>query len=132
MKTIYVIVGLIAFGLAAVGAFVPILPTVPFLLVSAFCFARGSERLNSWFKGTKLYKNNLDSFVKGKGMTVKTKIRIIATVTILMGTGFVMMKNTPIGRICISIVWVAHVIAFVFFIKTTKENGEEEAKELDK
>lgn len=40
--------GLIALALAAVGIVLPLLPTVPFLLLAAFCFARSSERLHRW------------------------------------------------------------------------------------
>lgn len=121
MKIAYIIIGCISLGLGAVGTVLPILPTTPLLLLAAYCFARSSEKLNNWFKETKLYKDNLESFVKGQGMTTKTKIRIMSTVSALMAFGFIMMKNAPMGRICISIVWVCHVIAFVFFIKTCPE-----------
>jgi uncharacterized membrane protein YbaN (DUF454 family) len=40
--------GLIFVGIGIVGAFVPLLPTVVFMLVAAFCFARGSPRLHDW------------------------------------------------------------------------------------
>ena len=54
----------------------PLLPAFPFLLLAAFCFAKSSERLHNWFINTKLYKNNLESYVKGQGMTRKTKIKM--------------------------------------------------------
>ena len=94
-KILYVIVGCIGVGVGAVGAILPLLPSFPFLLLAAFCFARSSKRLHTWFTGTKLYKNNLESYVEGKGMTRKTKIKIMATVTILMSVGFVMMHAVP-------------------------------------
>ena len=108
-------------ALGAVGTVLPVLPTTPLLLVSAYCFARSSEKLNTWFKSTKLYKENLETFVKGQGMTKKAKIRIMSTVTVLMAFGFIMMKNTVVGRVCISVVWVCHIVAFIFFIKTCPE-----------
>ena len=98
----------------------PILPTVPFLMLSAFCFAKSSEKLHSWFISTKLYKKNLESFVKGEGMTVKTKVKIMSTVTILMAIGFIMMSRVPVGRVILAIVWVCHVVYFVFRVKTLK------------
>ena len=126
-KMLLVITGCIGVGLGALGVVLPILPTVPFLLLAAFCFARSSERLNNWFIGTKLYKNNLESYVKGEGMTRKTKIKIMVTVTVLMTVGFIMMNQVLVGRIVLACVWVFHILYFVFGVKTIKkENLAEE------
>ena len=126
-KIVFVIIGCIGVGLGALGVVLPILPTVPFLLLAAFCFARSSERLNNWFIGTKLYKNNLESYVKGEGMTRKTKIKIMVTVTVLMTVGFIMMDQVLVGRIVLACVWVFHILYFVFGVKTIKkENLAEE------
>ena len=126
-KMILVIIGCIGVGLGALGVVLPIRPTVPFLLLAAFCFARSSERLNNWFIGTKLYKNNLESYVKGEGMTRKTKIKIMVTVTVLMTIGFIMMDQVLVGRIVLACVWVFHILYFVFGVKTIKkENLAEE------
>ena len=114
----YIALGCIGVGLGAVGAVLPLLPAFPFLLLAAFCFARSSERLDRWFKGTKLYKENLESFVQGKGMTKKTKVRIMVTVTLLMSIGFVMMHAVPVGRVVLGCVWVFHILYFCFGVKT--------------
>lgn len=116
-KIMYIVLGCIGVGLGAVGAVLPLLPSFPFLMLAAFCFARSSERLNNWFIHTKLYKNNLESFVKGQGMTWKTKIRIMVMVTLLMSIGFIMMSEVPIGRIVLVCVWVFHILFFVFGVK---------------
>ena len=111
-KLLYVILGCIGLALGAVGAVLPLLPAFPFLLLAAFCFAKSSEKLHRWFTGTKLYKNNLESYVKGQGMTWKTKIRIMITVTVLMSIGFIMMHAVPVGRIVLACVWVFHILYF--------------------
>ncbi len=123
-KAFFVVLGCLSLGLGAVGAVLPILPTVPFLMLATFCFAKSSEKLHNWFISTKLYKKNLESFVQGKGMTMKTKIRIMVTVTILMGIGFIMMHAVPVGRIILGIVWIFHVLYFIFGIKTLKVETE--------
>lgn len=119
-KILYIILGCIGVGLGAVGAVVPMLPAFPFLMLAAFCFARSSEKLDRWFKGTKLYKDNLEDFVAGRGMTWKTKIRIMVTVTVLMSIGFAMMgmKGVKVGCIVLGCVWLFHILYFCFGIKT--------------
>lgn len=123
-KAFFIVLGCLSLELGAVGAVLPILPTVPFLMLAAFCFAKSSEKLHNWFVATKLYKKNLESFVQGKGMTMKTKIRIMVTVTILMSIGFIMMHAVPVGRIILGFVWLFHVLYFIFGIKTLKVETE--------
>lgn len=123
-KAFFIVLGCLSLGLGAVGAVLPILPTFPFLMLAAFCFAKSSEKLHNWFISTKLYKKNLESFVQGKGMTMKTKIRIMITVTILMSIGFIMMHAVPVGRIILGFVWIFHVLYFIFGIKTLKVETE--------
>ena len=125
-KILYIALGCLGVGLGAVGAVLPMLPAFPFLLLAAFCFGKSSERLHRWFTGTKLYKNNLESYVKGQGMTWKTKIRIMVTVTMLMTVGFIMMRQVMIGRIVLLCVWVFHLVYFIFGVKTFRsENAAE-------
>lgn len=123
-KILFIVLGCIGLGLGAVGAVVPLLPAFPFLLLAAYSFAHSSERLHSWFINTKLYKNNLESYVKGKGMTKRTKVRIMITVTVLMTFGFVMMHQVPVGRIVLAAVWLFHIFYFAFGVKTLKEPAE--------
>ena len=125
-KILFVILGGIGVCLGAVGAVVPVIPTFPFLMLAAFSFARSSEKLDCWFKNTKLYKNNLEDYVAGHGMTWKTKIRIMVTVTLLMSIGFVMMgaKGIVTGCVVLSIVWIFHICYFCFGVKTISMKGK--------
>lgn len=120
-KTIYIIIGCIGLVLGAIGAVVPLLPAFPFLLLAAYCFARSSKRLHDWFVSTNLYKKNLESYVQGKGMTIKVKIRIMTVVSLTMLVGFLMMGKVPIGRMILGIVWLCHILYFAFGIRTIKE-----------
>lgn len=126
-KLLYLAGGFIGLGLGALGAALPLLPAFPFLLLAAFCFARSSERLHRWFVGTRLYKENLESFVAGRGMTRRTKLRIMTLVTLTMAIGFAMMGRVPVGRVILGIVWIGHILYFVFGIRTLPEQESQES-----
>ena len=117
-KYAYILTGYLFLGFGAVGAAVPLIPSFPFLLLASICFARSSERLYNWFVNTRLYKDNLESFVHGKGMTKKAKVRVMSIISLTMAFGFLMMKNVPTGRVILLVVWIFHILYFVFGIKT--------------
>ena len=126
-RMLYIAAGVICMVLGAAGVALPILPTTPFLLLAAICFAQSSERLNRWFRNTKLYRSHLETFRRGEGMTWPAKLRVMATVTLVMGFAeFIMLRawftkgsqGALLGGIVMMAVWIAHVIAFCFIIKT--------------
>lgn len=127
-RLIFLILGLLCLTFGTIGVFLPILPTVPFYLATVFCFSQSSQKLHDWFIETELYKKHLQSFVEKKGMLMKTKVSIITTVTLLMGFGFFMMarKGIWIPCIIIAVVWVCHVIYFMFGVKTIRTDHSAE------
>lgn len=125
-KILWIALGFISLALGTVGIVLPILPTVPLYMLTVFCFTKSSKRLHDWFLGTGLYKKYLESFVQSKSMTLKSKLTVMSTVTLIMALGFMMMSRVPVGRICLTVVWVCHILYFVFRIKTVPENLEAE------
>lgn len=125
-KTLWIILGCIGAGLGAVGAAVPMIPAFPFLLLASVSFGKSSEKLQTWFTGTQIYKNNLESYVKGQGMTRAAKIRVIIMVTILMSVGFTIMllKGIYVPCIILAVVWVFHIVYFTFGVKTCSPQAE--------
>ena len=119
-QALWAVGGFLCFALGMVGVVLPILPTTPFILVAAFCFARSSTRLNNWFKGTKVYKHVLEGYVTKRSMTLRAKLTILIPVTVLLVIGFALMGRVPVGRLILAAVWIGHIIYFGFVVKTDK------------
>ena len=126
-KLLWLTIGGISLVLGSVTALIPMLPTFPFLLLATISFAKSSEKISNWFVNTKLYRENLESYLKGLGMTIKAKIRLIITVALGMGTGFFFMyrKELYIPCVILTMIWIGHIIYFIFGVKTREEEGKE-------
>lgn len=131
------IVKIIFLGLAflftvmgAVGVILPVLPTTPFLLLATFFFAKSSEKFHKWFIATKLYQRHLDSFVKTRAMTLKTKLGILLPASCMLIIAFVFV---PIwhARILIIAVFLFKYYYFFFHIRTIKKQSSD-LKESDR
>ncbi|NLK94835.1 MAG: DUF454 domain-containing protein [Clostridiales bacterium] len=118
-KVLYISIGLISFALGAIGTIVPILPTVPFLLLSSFCFTRGSERFNKWFVETKVYKKHLESFVNERAMTLKQKIVILAFADTMLAFPLIILDNIWM-KLFIVILIIFKFYYFIYRIKTIR------------
>ena len=83
-------------------------------------FAKSSKRMHTWFTNTKLYKDNLEDYVTKKAMTRQAKVRVMTTITLLMCIGLVTMglKGIVTGCVVLGIIWVFHVVYFLFGVKT--------------
>ncbi|MCL2757000.1 MAG: YbaN family protein [Coriobacteriia bacterium] len=119
VKILYIILGFIFLGLGAVGAFIPVLPTVPFLLLTAFFFSKGSKRFEKWFMTTKLYKKHLEGFLANRTMTRKTKVYLqgLATVMILISVYVVPIMHVKIFLLVLLFIMYWY---FAFRIRTVK------------
>ena len=121
MKIIYVILGFISMGLGIAGSFLPVLPTVPFLLLASFFFARGSERFHGWFTQTRIYKNYLEDFEKNRSMTLKAKIGLLCLSSTMIAFPIFLLKNNYL-RLALILVVIFKYYYFIFRIKTLKSD----------
>ena len=116
-KYFYITLGFIALGLGLIGVILPILPTTPFLLVTSFCFAKGSERFHTWFINTNIYKKHLESFVKERAMTLKQKVVLLSFVNFMLAFPLILIDILPM-RITIIVLIIIKLYYFIFRVKT--------------
>lgn len=119
IRLVLIFIGIISLTLAIFGIILPILPTTPFLLLTAVCFSGGSIRFHNWFLSTNLYKKHLDNFVRNKSMTKKSKIILLSTVSIMLIITMIIVNNL-IVTIVISVLIIFKYLYFILCIKTIK------------
>ncbi|MDR2822334.1 MAG: YbaN family protein [Acholeplasmatales bacterium] len=131
INLILVCLGTIFLGLGIVGIVIPVLPTVPFLLLTLICYAKGSTRFEKWFLSTSIYKKRLRPFIKTRAMTNLSKFELLAFITILISIPIILVPVLPM-RIVLVLVIIGHYIGFIFFVKSvSKEKILEMLAEID-
>ncbi len=120
VRYVFLTIGAISFVLGTIGIVIPLFPTIPFYMLTVFCFARGSERFHKMFLASSLYQMTVGNYERDKALTLRTKLTILSFLSIIMAIGAYFSQNRPIVLILMGLVWIGHVIAFAFFIKTKK------------
>ena len=120
VRYVFLTIGAISFALGTAGIILPLLPTVPLYMLALFCFARGSERLHKMFLESSLYQKTVGAYERDKALTLRTKLSILASVTTIMAIGAYFSQNMPVALIVMGLVWIGHVIALAFIVKTKK------------
>ncbi|MFV0342873.1 MAG: YbaN family protein [Anaerocolumna sp.] len=112
--------GFIALGIGMIGIVLPILPTTPFILLSAALFAKSSEKFHKWLLSTKVYTNYVGKWMESRSMTVKEKCKVLFIVTLLLG---ISIYVAPIwhAQVFILIILLGHYYFLLFRMKTSKE-----------
>lgn len=109
MKPLYLILGIVSVLLAAIGVFVPGLPTTPLVLLASWCFYRSSPKMQQWLLASFLGKYIRDYRDKG-GLESRQRVRIILLMSIMVAISTIFFIHSLPIRI---IVWVAGTIGCV-------------------
>ena len=122
-KILFAALGIIFLMFGAAGVVLPMLPTTPFVLLSAVCFGKSSSALHGWFLSTRIYRKHLEHFANQRMMPAKTKWVLLGAITFFMGASFLTMVvlSAPIfARVILGIVWLCHVLYFGVRVKTMR------------
>ena len=115
--------GTIFVGLGAVGMVLPVLPTTPFLLLAAACYARSSERFYERLLANPVFGKTIRDYHEGKGITMGSKIlsisMLIASITI---SAFVFVEGIRV-RVLLMIIAIV-VSLYIMSIKTHRDTDQ--------
>jgi len=114
IKNLWNIAGIIFVLLGSVGIVLPVLPTTPFLLLAAFCFSRGSEKLHNWLINSTVFGKYIDDYMKGNGIPLHAKIISILFVWTGIGYSIYKMRNVVFGQVILFLIAVTvsiHIIS---------------------
>ncbi|MCF6233770.1 MAG: YbaN family protein [Rhodobacteraceae bacterium] len=117
MRFVWLILGLISVGLAVIGIALPLLPTVPFLLLAAFFFARSSERLHNWLLTHPTFGPFINDWNQSKA--IRPKAKRLATLSVVAVLGVSILLKAPVIVIVIQCVTLSLVMLFIW----TRPNG---------
>lgn len=105
LRIFLISVGWISVVLGIIGIFLPVMPTTVFLLIAAACFARSSEKFYIWLLTNKHLGKFVLNYREKRGMTLKSKIIAITTLTIVLGYT-IFFAVEPI--------WLKTILALIF------------------
>ncbi len=127
VKWLLVTAGFLFVALGAVGVFLPLLPTTPFLLLAAACFARSSERFYRWLLGNRWFGAYVRDYREGRGVPVRVKIFTLALMwgAILLSVAFA-VSNLFVRIILVVI--AAGVTLHIVSIRRKRRGGGDAAE----
>jgi len=95
LRSILITIGFVSTGLAVLGIFLPLLPTVPLLLLAAACFARSSAHFHSWLLQHPHLGPMIRGYLEGQGIPLRSKIFTISLLWLTISVS-VMLLTTPL------------------------------------
>jgi uncharacterized membrane protein YbaN (DUF454 family) len=134
-KAAFTVLGTLFLALGAIGIFVPILPTTPFLLLSAACYFRGSGRMHKWLINNRVFGVYLKNYKEGKGMSRKAKILTLTLlwITIVLSALIIVpMLVIQIALVCVCVGVTIHLIRIPTYRQTVFAINKETADALSR
>lgn len=89
VRVLFNIAGAVALGLGLIGIFLPLLPTTPFVLLAAACFARGSERFHQWLLANRTFGPMVYEWERHRSLPYRTKVTAIVLMSLTMAVSIV-------------------------------------------
>jgi uncharacterized membrane protein YbaN (DUF454 family) len=120
VRILLIIAGTLFMGLGIIGIFVPVLPTTPFLLLAAACYARSSQRFYDRLLSNKYFGNYIRSYLERKGVPLKVKVLTIILLWITIGSSVAFAVQSFVVRLILVLIALG-VSIHILCIRTLKQ-----------
>jgi len=120
LRILLVTAGTSCVGLGIVGIFVPVLPTTPFLLLAAACYARSSQRFHGWLLNNKWFGSYIRNYLEKKGITLRAKIITLTLLWITIGVSVAFAVETLALKLILLIIAIG-VSIHILSLRTLKQ-----------
>jgi hypothetical protein len=87
-RTLWLIIGLTSLALGIAGVVLPLLPTTPFVLLSAYCFARSSPRLHDWLLAHRIFGPLISNWEQHRAIAPRAKLLAVLSMAVVFGISF--------------------------------------------
>ncbi len=118
-RPLLIIAGTLLVGLGIIGILMPVLPTTPFLLLAAACYARSSQRFYHWLLNNKWFGNYIKNYIQRKGVPIKVNIIAITWLWITIGFSVVFAVEFFIVRLILIVIAIG-VSIHILCLRTLK------------
>ena len=125
-KAVYLVIGFISLILGIIGTFLPILPTVPFILLSAYCFARGYPPLYHWLRDRSVFAASLQDWERERAISRASKRKSL----LMMAVGFALALYAA-PAVWLKIMLLAIGVSVATFIATRPEPSQLQGVDSD-
>ncbi|MAG58571.1 MAG: hypothetical protein CMJ83_19965 [Planctomycetes bacterium] len=112
--------GVLFVAVGTVGIFLPVLPTTPFILLAAACFARGSRRAHAWLLRTRVFGPMIERWQRERTISVRAKLTAVSLQTFTIGAAVIWAAEYPAAWVPLVVIGVG-VSVYVLRIPTTRD-----------
>jgi uncharacterized membrane protein YbaN (DUF454 family) len=129
-KSLLVSSGTLALIIGVIGIFLPVLPTTPFLLLAAYCYARSSLKLYQALLDNRVFGTFLKNYMEGKGMNVSYKALMLVLLWLVMGATIAFATHSTVLRITLAVV-ATGVTIHILSLKTISGQRKLNLRKID-
>ena len=113
VRILLILLGTFSVFLGILGIFLPLLPTTPFLLLAAYCYAKSSERFYNWLITNRICGKYIRNYREGLGMKLQHKLLAIILIWLTIGYSVTAVVNNKWFKLIFIVIAISVTIHLI-------------------